>query len=250
VGRCADDARLFLAATQGPDDADIASIPAPLDLGRPLDGDVTGMRLALSPDLGLFAVDDEIADAVADAAARLADAGATVDDVEVVVLPEHEQAWVTIWTVFMAAYYGDRLEQFGDRMDPEVVGLIEAGRQVSAVDYKRVEVIRTDLWRRLAAVLADHEALLCPTMATPPLPAAKADAAELRSAIAERHPSPALTTVLNLVPQCPVVSVPVGAHRRTADAGLPIGMQVVGRRWREDTVLRIARAIELGEPRR
>ena len=35
LARCADDARLFLAATQGPDDADIMSIPGPLDLSRP-----------------------------------------------------------------------------------------------------------------------------------------------------------------------------------------------------------------------
>jgi Asp-tRNA(Asn)/Glu-tRNA(Gln) amidotransferase A subunit family amidase len=250
LARCADDARLFLAATQGPDDADIASIPGPLDLSRPLDGDVTGMRLGLSLDLGFFAVDEEIADAVSDAASRLAAAGAIVEPVDIAVGPEHEQAWLVLWQVFMAAYFGDRLEQFRDVMDPDVVDLIEAGRQVSAVDYKRVELVRSDLWRRLAAVLADHDALLCPTMATPPLPAAKVDTAELRAASAEPHPSPALTTVLNLVPQCPVVSVPVGAHRRPADAGLPIGMQVVGRRWREDTVLRIARAVELGELRR
>ena len=50
-------------------------------------------------------------------------------------------------------------------MDPDVVALIDHGRTVSAVDYKRVELVRTDLWRRLAAVLADHDALLCPTMA-------------------------------------------------------------------------------------
>ncbi len=57
LARCADDARLFLAATQGPDDADIMSIPGPLDLDRPLDGDVPGMRFGLSIDLGCFTVD-------------------------------------------------------------------------------------------------------------------------------------------------------------------------------------------------
>ena len=44
LARCADDARLFLAATQGPDDADILSVPGPLDLSRPLDADVRGLR--------------------------------------------------------------------------------------------------------------------------------------------------------------------------------------------------------------
>ncbi len=54
-----------------------------------------------------------------------------------------------------------------------------------------------------------------------------------------------MTTLFNLVPQCPAISVPVGAHARAADAGLPIGLQVVGRRWRDDAVLEIARAVEL-----
>ena len=47
-------------------------------------------------------------------------------------------------------------------------------------------------------------------------------------------------------PPCPAISVPVRRPRLApSDAGLPIGLQVVGRRWREDTVLRIARAVEL-----
>ena len=54
-----------------------------------------------------------------------------------------------------------------------------------------------------------------------------------------------MTTLFNLVPQCPAISVPCGTHVRADDAGLPIGLQVVGRRWREDVVLEVARAVEL-----
>ena len=61
LARCTDDARLFLAATQGPDDADILSVPGPLDLSQPLDGDIAGMRLALSVDLGSWYVHPDIA---------------------------------------------------------------------------------------------------------------------------------------------------------------------------------------------
>jgi Asp-tRNA(Asn)/Glu-tRNA(Gln) amidotransferase A subunit family amidase len=39
--------------------------------------------------------------------------------------------------------------------------------------------------------------------------------------------------------------VPVGSHARADDAGLPIGLQAVGRRWRDDVVLEIGRAVEL-----
>ncbi len=54
-----------------------------------------------------------------------------------------------------------------------------------------------------------------------------------------------MTAVFNLVSPCPAVSVPCGHHLATPNAGLPIGLQIVGRRWREDTVLRIARAVEV-----
>jgi len=244
LARCADDARLFLAATQGPDDADILSIPGPLDLSQPLDPDVTGLRLALSVDLGCWAVDPEIATAVEDAATRLAAAGAVVEPVNPRFTEHDEAAWMVLWGVFIAAYYGDHVAEFGDRMDPDVLGLIEAGNRVTATDYKRLELHRTDVWRRLREALAGHDALLCPTMATPPLPAAKADRPADVPTDDGRYHSPDMTTVFNLVSPCPALSVPCGRHAAPEHAGLPIGLQIVGRRWREDTVLRVARAVE------
>jgi len=130
-------------------------------------------------------------------------------------------------------------------MDPQVVTLIEMGRQVSAPNYKRVELVRTDMWRRLRPILAAHDALICPTMAQPPHPAAKADPPFVHRGPADGYQASDMTGVFNMVSPCPVVSVPCGRHTRAIDAGLPIGLQVVGRRWREDTVLRIARAVEL-----
>jgi amidase/aspartyl-tRNA(Asn)/glutamyl-tRNA(Gln) amidotransferase subunit A len=245
LARCADDARLFLAATQGPDDADIMSVPGPLDLSRPLDGDLTGLRLGLSVDLGCWAVDPEIAAAVTDAARRLESAGATVDLVHPAMTEDDERAWGVLWSVFMATYYGHVVEEFGDRMDPAVVQLIEAGRAVTAVEHKGVEIHRTGLWRRVAPIFADHDALLCPTMAVPAWPAARADRPEIAPTDADGYHSPDMTAVFNLLAPCPAVSVPCGHHAAEAHAGLPIGLQVVGRRWREDVVLRIARAVEL-----
>jgi amidase/aspartyl-tRNA(Asn)/glutamyl-tRNA(Gln) amidotransferase subunit A len=244
LARCADDARLFLAATQGPDDADILSVPGPLDLSDPLEPDVTGLRLALSVDLGCWAVDPEIATAVEATAERLAAAGAVVEPVNPGFTEHDEAAWMVLWAVFMAAYYGDHVTEFGERMDADVLGLIEAGNRVTAPEYKRLELHRTDVWRRLRAVLADHDALLCPTMAAPPLPAAKADRPPNVLTDHDGYHSADMTSVFNLVSPCPALSVPCGRHTRPEHAGLPIGLQVVGRRWREDTVLRVTRAVE------
>ncbi len=175
LARCADDARLFLAATQGPDDADVLSVPGPLDLSAPLDPDVRGMRLGLSVDLGCWAVDPEIVAAVTAAAERLADAGAAVELVEPAVTADDERTWLHLWSVFMAANYGHLVAEHGEHMDPDVLALIRRGEAMTAVEHKRLDHARTSLWRRLASVLAGRDALLCPTMAQAPWPAAKAD---------------------------------------------------------------------------
>jgi Asp-tRNA(Asn)/Glu-tRNA(Gln) amidotransferase A subunit family amidase len=243
LARTIDDARLFLQVTQGPDDADILSVPCPLDLRAPVPASVEGLRLALSIDLGLWAVDPAIEAAVRSAAAALAAAGAVVDEVEVTVTRKDEEVWVDLWSVFMATYYGRLVDSFAAKMDPDVLELIERGNKLSAVQLKTLELERTALWRRLAAVFASYDALLCPTMATGPSAAAKADRPK-DPPVDGRYHAADMTGVFNLVAPCPALSVPCGWDPE----GLPIGLQVVGRRWREDTVLRIGRAVELAIP--
>jgi len=243
LARTIDDASLFLQVAQGPDDADILSVSCPLDLPAPVPASVEGLRLALSIDLGLWAVDPEIEAAVRGAAAALRDAGAAVEEVEVSVTRKDEEIWVDLWSVFMATYYGHLVETYAAKMDPDVLDLIERGNKLSAVQLKRLEVERTGLWRRLAPVFASHDALLCPTMATGPSPAAKVDRPKDRPDDGRYHAAD-MTGVFNLVAPCPALSVPCGWDGHA----LPIGLQVVGRRWREDTVLQIGRAVELAIP--
>jgi Asp-tRNA(Asn)/Glu-tRNA(Gln) amidotransferase A subunit family amidase len=244
LARDVDDARLFLAVAQGPDDADILSTPVPLDLSGPTPTSVEGMRLALSVDLGCWAVEPAIEGAVRTAADALRAAGAIVEEVELALTHRDEEVWVDLWGVFMAAYFGHLVEEFEARMDPDVLGLIEHGNSLSAVHLKRLEIERTDLWRRIASVLQSNEAILCPTMATGPVPAAKADRRRDEQFDDDRYHGNDMTAVWNLVAPCPALSVPCGWD----PDGLPIGLQIVGRRWREDTVLRIGRAVEVALP--
>ena len=241
LARSVDDARLFLAATQGPDESDIQSLTTPLELSRPVGSSVEGLRLALSVDLGFFAVEPAVADAVRATAAALEAAGAIVDQVDLGLDPHYEQVWVELWGVFMAAYYGDLVAEHRERMDPDVLALIGLGERLSAVQYKRLEVERTRMWQRVSAVLADHDAILCPTMATGPVNAAKSDPRRpFLEAPEGGHLGHDMTKIWNLVPQCPALSVPCGFD----GDGLPIGFQIVGRRWREDTVLGIGATVE------
>lgn len=250
LARSVEDARLFLAATEGPDDRDPLSLPR-LGLPQdPLPSWPAGRRLALSVDLGCWAVDPEVEAAVRGAAAALESAGAQVEEVAVGCTPRDLEVWGRYWEVAFAAFYGDLLEGHREELDEEVVVLIEAGLGCSAAEAKRLDRERTLLWERLAVVLAEHEALVCPTMAGPPPAAARAD--RLR---AWQAPPPdgrchdlAMTIPFNLAAPCPALSVPCGWH---AD-GLPIGIQLVGRRFADEAVLGLGAALErlLPEARR
>lgn len=240
LAACVDDARLFLRATQGPDDADILSIGTPLDLVQPLRTDADGLRVALSVDLGMWAVDPAVERAVRAAAAAMADRGAIVEEVDLQVTRADEDAWMLLWCVFMAGYYGHLLEEHRDRMTPRIVEMIESGRTRTGVEVKRTEITRADLWRRIAPVFADHDVVLCPTMALGPLPAARADRPPAPAVDDGRYHAHDMTGPFNLLSPCPAISVPCGLD---AD-GMPIGAQLVAGRWRDDVALRAAAVLE------
>ena len=244
LARTVGDAALFLRVAEGPDRADISSQRLPVPLPEHLDGDVRGLRIAVSRDLGFMAVDGQVAVNLDAVAAALAEAGAEVTPVELPWGPELVEAWSRWWGVYLAAAFGHLLRDHRARMDPEVVALIEAGQRLDAVAFARIDQIRTRQWHALAAVFAGHDALICPTMA---LPAPDKDArdADFERIDAEgRLHGLEMTAVFNMVGQCPALSVPSGM---TA-AGLPTAAQIVANRFEDGVALRIGAAIEALRP--
>ena len=156
--------------------------------------------------------------------------------------------WIQLWGVFMSGYFGHLVDEHAAVMDPDVLRLIELGESLGATEVKRLEVQRTETWRKVAGVLAGRDALLCPTMAMPPVPAAKADRVRPPRPTDGRYHADDMTSVFNLVAPCPALSVPCGVHAAEPYAGVPIGLQIVGHRWREDTVLQVGRAVEVALP--
>ncbi len=244
LARTVDDAALFLGVAQGPSDADIQSLSPGLRMPKSIPGSIKGKRLALDVDLGLFDVDPEVERLVREAAKALESRGAIVEEVDLGWTPAIREAWSVLWQVFMAAYFGHHLGEWRHRMDPNVVALMDAGFKVSAVDYKKTEIVRTEQWRKLARVFERFDALLCPTMARPAPEVTKSDADFGHLNAAGKVVALDMTEVFNNVPQCPAISVPAGFTH----GGLPVGLQIVGRRFDDLGVLRIAKALEKARP--
>jgi Asp-tRNA(Asn)/Glu-tRNA(Gln) amidotransferase A subunit family amidase len=244
LARTVADAALFVRVTEGPDETDITSQRDPMPIPDPLSGDVRGLRLALSPDLGFYAIDAAVEANLHAAAAALEDAGASVEEVRMDWTVDTVTAWSDIWNVYLAAAGADIFDEYRNRMDPVLVALMDAGHAMSAVDYRRLEEVRTRQWKSLAALFADYDALLCPTMALPAPPAdALDDEFETIDAEGRLHGLD-MTSVFNNVAQCPALSVPSGF---SAD-GLPTAVQIVGRRFDDPTVLKIGAALETALP--
>ncbi len=244
LARTLGDAALFLAATQGPDACDIQSLVPALEVPVPPPAEVNGMRLALSLDLGYYAVDAEVEANTRGAAAALGAAGAEVEEVGLDWSREVNDAWFASWGVLLAACFGDLLETRRADLDPNVVVLMEAGRAMDAVTFKRLEFLRSEQWRKLATVLERFDALLCPTMALPPPAVGQTDSDFETDDERGRYRGLDMTSPVNFTAQCPALSVPSGF---TAN-GLPTGLQIVARLFDDLSVLRIGAALERARP--
>ena len=114
---------------------------------------------------------------------------------------------------------------------------------MSAVELMKTETVYTEAWNRLRPILERCDALLCPTEA---IPAPTVDYDELGSMGDDadgRHQSMDMTMQFNAL-KLPALSVPSGFSAQ----GLPTGLQIVGRRFDDLTVLRIGAALGAGAP--
>ncbi|MHB1502171.1 MAG: amidase, partial [Candidatus Dormibacteria bacterium] len=241
LARSVDDCALMLDVMAGPDERDPLSLPDWIHVTTPVAADVSQLRAALSTDLGFFEVDPQITAATLAVGNGLRDLGATVDPVDLGWDREVVDSWVAYWGVLLATMYGDKVDAYGDTMDPALVRLIRQGESMDAISFKRIDLVRSRQWQQLRSILDAYEVLICPTLAVavPPAEGVDDDSYGGTSA-AGRFMGLEMACPFNLVSQCPVMSVPSG---RTSD-GLPTGVQVVGRRFDDRTVLRVAKAIE------
>jgi aspartyl-tRNA(Asn)/glutamyl-tRNA(Gln) amidotransferase subunit A len=222
-------------------------LPAPI---RPYEQlidelDVAGLRAVWSPDLGFAAVDPEVRE-IAGAAAEALVAAASLDAVEREVrFTDPIRVWMNagaldLWMEIdrprhwparaddLTRYTRTSLEATADRPIP------------SLVSGKRR---RQQLQDEMAALFDEVDVLITPTTAVPAFAAEGPPPAEIDGREVDGASSVPFTMLANLCWN-PACSLPAGF----TSAGLPVGLQVVARRHRDDVVLRLARVFEQARP--
>jgi aspartyl-tRNA(Asn)/glutamyl-tRNA(Gln) amidotransferase subunit A len=206
---------------------------------------VRGLRIAWSPRLGYVErIDPEVEQAAAKAARVFEDLGASVEEVDPG-LPDSGETIRAIWaavsaTVVDAASASDRA-----KMDPGFVRMAGRGRAYSLADYLAAQTRRGDLINAMLRFHERYDLLLTPTMECVAFPLSEWAPRELDGQpIGEFYDDYChFCYPFNLTGQ-PAISVPMAP----GSGGLPLGLQIVGRRFEDDVVLRAAAAWERAQP--
>ncbi len=237
------DAALFLAVTAGAHPDDHTSLEAgPADyLGRLHEG-VRGKRIAYSPDLGHARVDPDVAALVKAAALRFAALGAHVEEVAIPWGKQGAELVRLFWPAHMTRLV-PKLPEWESRMDPGLVACIRAGEKVSIDTYQLARE------RKYAYVAAIHrwfenwDLLLTPAVSVAAFPAERLNPAHWPQHDWDWVQWAEFSYPFNMAWN-PAASVPCGF---TAE-GLPVGLQIVGRRFDDLSVLQASAAFEAAQP--
>jgi len=251
--RTVEDAALMLDVMAGPDPADPFGLPRrDTEYTAALGASVDDLSVGFSPDLGICEVDPEVRDVVEEAVGSL---GRAVDGVERVDTV-FEQSWDDLHdaleVLLQERYRGmyddlqrtrgiDLLEHRED-VTEEVVSRVEKALELTVLDVKRAQRVRTTGYDSFQTLLDRYDLLVAPTLGIPPFPK-DTEPVEINGRPIDPLHGWLLTWPINLTGN-PTASVPAGF----TDDGLPVGMQIVGRRHADDTVLAASAAFERLRP--
>lgn len=244
MARTVRDAALLLDVIAGPDQRDRHALP-PLGVSfqAACAGDLRGQRVAWSPDLGYAEVDAEVARITATAAARFSELDCALDSAH----PGFADPNAEINIVFYASLGAALASQppgWEALVDPPLVEITNWARRLTAFDWLQANVRRNQLVQTVARFFERYDLLLTPTIAVPPFGLYREGPDEINGKpLVSRFAWTPFTYPWNLTGN-PAATVPCGW---TAD-GLPVGLQIVGRRFEDALVLRAAAAFEALAP--
>ena len=241
LARNVGDLALLLSVMAGPDPRVPTALGDPGDwFAPPVAGNLTGLRIAVSVDLGgAFEVDHEVAEVVASSAAVLEHAGAAVSSAHPT-LTEAEDTFRTMRAWLFQAGFGELLGEHPEQFKQSLADNIRAGEHLTGSDVARAYAGRTALSERMREFFVDHDLLVLPVSQVPPFPADQEFPTEINGRPMESYLDWMRACYLITVTGCPAISVPFG-HTST---GLPVGLQLVAPHGADRFLLETAAALE------
>lgn len=241
MGRTVADTALLFSAMAANDPRDPLAVPGgTAESFFPLpEADLSGLRVAISTDLGFAPVDARIRRSFEAAVGAFKGAFGSVEAVDPPLQDADEIFEVLRAVQFVAAHAGRSPEQAA-LLGPNIVANVEQGLDKSLRDVAAAQAAHTALYRRFTTFMADYDLLICPAVSVPPFPHSQLTlgAIDGRPARTYFHWL-ALTYGLTLTAH-PVLALPCGLD----PTGTPLGIQLCGRRGGDRRLLAQAAALE------
>jgi aspartyl-tRNA(Asn)/glutamyl-tRNA(Gln) amidotransferase subunit A len=242
ITRTVMDAALMMTALTRPDARDYMSLPyQEIDWPGSLDIDLAGVRLGLVLDIGVGTKPQPaVRSAIEAAAAAFESAGAIIEPVAAFVTPE---IFAGLDRFFQARLWSEAELLAADRRAkilPFIMKWCCHAEGLSAADAARNFALVMQMREKAVATSTLYDFLICPTS---PITAYAAAEATPGNDPAKPFEHIGFTAPFNMSEQ-PAASLCAGYD---AD-GLPIGLQIVGHRFDDVGVLRMARAYEALRP--
>jgi Asp-tRNA(Asn)/Glu-tRNA(Gln) amidotransferase A subunit family amidase len=239
MGRSVADVAAMLAVMAGPHHADPTTVPVE-DIaiaGATAGGEaLNGLRVAVSVDFGFAVVEPEVRSAFNEAVKILEQLGCELTEAHPQPVEDAVELWYVISQCEGYASAGPLLDREAE-MTPFSVQTIRRGAAYSARDYLDAQFSREQLSQRWGAFFDDFDLVVSPgQQGLPPklIPTSALDDMPW-----------GMDAIANLTGQ-PVTSVPCGL----TDDGLPVGVQLMGRRFADAVVLNAAASFERHVPTR
>ena len=233
------DAAALLDVITGFDSRDWSAMPTPaVSFLDGLDGGVAGLRVGYSANLGYVRNAPQVDAVVRAAVAVLAEGGARVEEVDPG-FTDPVAAFHVLWfsgEAKVLAGYGDLTDLEG-RIDPGLLRTAQLGATYSASDYLDATAVRMQLGQLMGRFHQTYDVLVTPTLPLPAFPVGQ-DVPDGSSSPDWTSWTP-YTYPFNMTQQ-PALSVPCGF----TDAGLPVGLQIVGARHADALVLRVGQCYQ------
>jgi aspartyl-tRNA(Asn)/glutamyl-tRNA(Gln) amidotransferase subunit A len=240
MARSVEDCALAMNAIAGYDPNDPTSMDAPVpDYSRALTGEIRGLRIGVPKEYFEIPIDSRVKEQFWKAMGRLGELGAVISEVSWPMFHDSMAIASTIQMSEATAYHSDLIKAHGPRIYPPVRLRLEAGFFISAIDYIQAQRARALFYHQSLRLFEKVDLLAGPTV---PVTAFKIGLDKVKVGQANVGAISLLTQYtrpFNLN-GFPAITLPCGF----SDDGLPIGLQLAGRPFEEERVLRLAHAYE------
>ncbi len=240
MARTVADVALMLSTIAGYDRSVQLAIEEPGDIfRRPLDRDFKGVRIAFSADFGGLPVDPRVRDVLEAGRPVFEGLGCAVEEAA----PDFsgaDDAFRDLRAFSFATQHVDLMKAHRDMYKDTVIWNAEEGFKLSAVDVGKAMAKQSAVYNQAAAFMEDYEFLIGPVNQVPPFDVNTPYPTEINGVEMETYLAWMKSAYYVTVTGLPAISVPCGF----TPEGLPVGIQIVGRRHDDFGVLQLAHAFE------